>query len=87
MAQTELFIIKTVTAGLITDPERDVKIFHRTAQEYFDDNWRDLFPKTEIDIATTVLTYLNFDALPDPSEGSEDDAQVDLRLEKSSFFA
>lgn len=38
MAQTELFIIKTVTAGLITDPERDVKIFHRTAQEYFDDN-------------------------------------------------
>ena len=88
-AQTELSILLTVTAGLISaDADRGaVRLVHKTAQEYFEGNWKNLFPKAQTDIAVTTLTYLNFEAFATPCEGNEEDLEVDSRMTKYSFFA
>ncbi|MCJ1413979.1 hypothetical protein MMC32_000304 [Xylographa parallela] len=87
--ETELSILFRVTSGLITadGDQGAVRVVHRTAQEYFEDNWKELFPKAQIDIATTILTYLNFDAFAKPVEGDNEDVEVDKRLKKFSFLA
>ncbi|MCJ1394865.1 hypothetical protein MMC18_007745 [Xylographa bjoerkii] len=87
--ETNLAILFRVTSGLITaDADQGaVRVVHRTAQEYFEDNWKELFPKAQTDIAVTILTYLNLDAFAIPVEGDEEDVEVDKRLEKFSFLA
>ena len=88
-AQTDLSTIFTVTVGLITaDADRGaVRLVHRTAQEYFDENWKNLFPTAATDIAVAIMTYLNFEPLSTPCEGSEEDVEVESRLGKFPFFA
>ena len=87
--ETELSILFRVTSGLITadGDQGAVRVVHRTAQEYFEDNWKELFPKAQIDIAITILAYLNFDAFAKPVEGDDEDEEVDKRLKKFSFLA
>ncbi|MCJ1383169.1 hypothetical protein MMC17_006282 [Xylographa soralifera] len=87
--ETELSILFRVTSGLITadGDQGAVRVVHRTAQEYFEDNWKELFPKAQINIATTILTYLNIDAFANPVEGNNEDVEVDKRLNKFSFLA
>ena len=88
-AQTELSILLTVTAGLLSvDADRGaVRLVHKTAQEYFEGNWRTLFPKAQTEIAVTTLAYLNFEPFSTPCQGSEEDVEVDSRIAKFSFFA
>ena len=87
--EMELSTLFRVTSGLITadGDQGAVRVVHRTAQEYFEDNWKELFPKAQVDIAITILTYLNFDAFAKPAEGDDEDVEVDKRLHKFSFLA
>ncbi|MCJ1404359.1 hypothetical protein MMC11_007584 [Xylographa trunciseda] len=87
--ETNLSILLRVTSGLITaDADQGaVRVVHRTAQEYFEDNWEELFPKAQTDIAITILTYLNLDAFAKPVEGDEEDVEVDRRLANFPFLA
>ena len=87
--ETDLSILFRVTSGLITaDADQGaVRVVHRTAQEYFEDNWKDLFPTAQTDIAVTILTYLNLDALAKPIKGDDEDVKIDKRLNKFSFLA
>ena len=64
-----------ITAGLIiADGEQGpVRIVHRTAQEYFEQNWTEIFPGAQTNLARTMLTYLNFDDLPTPTSGYQED--------------
>jgi ankyrin repeat protein len=51
-------------AGLVTvDLDSTVRLVHRTAQEYFEQILAARFPRAQINITSTCLTYLSFDAM------------------------
>jgi ankyrin repeat protein len=54
----------SVCAGLVTvDEESDIiRLVHYTTQEYFERTQISWFPNAQIDITTTCVTYLSFDA-------------------------
>ena len=87
--ETDFTIILRVTAGLlIADGEQGaVRVVHRTAQEYFDQHWREIFPDAQSDQAHAMLTYFNFDALSSPCIGGREDQQMFSRLGQYSFLA
>ena len=86
--QTDFTIILRVTAGLlVADGEQGaVRVVHRTAQEYFDQHWREIFPDAQSDQAHAILTYLKFDALSSPCIGKREDEQMSSRLGQYSFL-
>lgn len=90
--ETQLSFIFTATLGFLTaDSDRGaVWLVHRTALEYFEQNWKSIFPEAPIDIATTILTYLNFNALSLPCKGtgeSTEDIELDKRLARLPFLS
>ena len=89
LEQTELTIILRVTKGLVAaDGEHGaVRLVHRTAQEYFENNGKTLFPDAQAKIAITMLTYLNFKSLSIPCDYNDEEIQVGLRLKEYTFFA
>ena len=84
--QTEFTIIMRVTAGLLIN-QGAVRMVHRTAQEYFENNWRILFPEAPTNIVQTTLTYLNDDKLCSPCTGDQEDLQISMRLHEYPFLA
>ena len=89
LEQTELTIILRVTKGLVAaDGERGaVRLVHRTAQEYFEHHWKELFPDAPTKIAITILSYLNVKPLSAPCNINDEEVQVGSRLEEYPFFA
>ena len=90
--ETQLSFIFTATLGFLTaDSDRGaVRLVHRTALDYLEQNWKSIFPQAPIDIATTILTYLNFNALSLPCKGtgeSTEDVELDRRLARLPFFS
>lgn len=62
---SEIRNMVSACAGLVTvDEESDViRLVHYTTQEYFRRNQKRWFPKAQIDITMTCVTYLSFDAI------------------------
>lgn len=76
-----------VTAGLlVSDHTRCIRLVHYTTQKYFERNKDRWFPGARIDIANTILTYLNFESLAEPCQGSDEDEELDARLQKYPFL-
>ena len=77
----------SVTAGLITtDYKRCVQLVHYTTQKYFEKNKERWFPNARAEIATTTLTYLNFESFAEPCQGNEEDEKLDARLQEFPFL-
>ena len=76
-----------VTAGLlVNDHTRCIRLVHYTTQKYFEKNKDRWFQDAQIDIATTIFTYLNFESLAEPCQGNDEDEKLDARLQKYPFL-
>ncbi|KAL8672148.1 MAG: hypothetical protein Q9168_003371 [Polycauliona sp. 1 TL-2023] len=86
--QTHFDIIMRATMGLISaDSEKGaVRLVHRTAQEYFEKNWKDLFPNRKSDITQSTLKCLSKN-LSSPCTGSQEDQEMSKRLSENPFLA
>lgn len=84
--QTHFDIVLRVTMGLIVN-EAGVRTAHRTAQEYFEKHWKDIFPKGQLIIAQTTLKCLGFTALSSPCHNDQEDQQIESRLRNYPFLA
>ena len=87
--QTDIANVVRVTLGLVyaESSEGAVRLVHRTAHEYLEHDWRNLFPGAPTDIALTTLKYLNFKALSTPCNGDREDQEVDWKLQKYPLLA
>ncbi|MCJ1380180.1 hypothetical protein MMC17_003283 [Xylographa soralifera] len=80
-------IIFSVTAGLImTDYEGCIRLVHYTTQKYFEENKSRWFPDAQIEMALTTLTYLNFESFAEPCQGSDEDEELDVRIQEYPFL-
>ena len=60
-------VLFQVTAGLtITDYEGSIRLFHCTAQNYFEKNKERWFTQAQVEIAMATLTYLNLQSFAEP---------------------
>lgn len=87
--QTDIAIVVRVTLGLVyaESSQGAVRLVHRTAHEYLDNDWPNLFPDAPTNIALTTLKYLEFNAVSTPCSGEREDQQVDSKLQKYPFLA
>ena len=87
--QTVIAIVVRVTLGLVyaESSEGAVRLVHRTAHEYLEHDWSNLFPDARTGIALTALKYLSFNAVSNPCNGEREDQQVDSKLRKYPFLA
>lgn len=78
-------ILVSVCAGLATidQPSGIMRLIHYTAQEFMERCRMERFPDAQTHIATTCLTYLNFDSFTTPCES---DQEMSDRLEKMPFL-
>ena len=60
----EVEIMISVCAGLVTVDHQSaiIRWVHYTTQEYFESIWASWIPNAQVDITTTCLTYLSFNA-------------------------
>ena len=88
-AQPDLSVISSVTKSLLKaeSDQGEVRLVHRTAQEYFESNCQVLFPGEQLDFSLAIMTYLNFSAFSMPCTGIQEDLAVDARLEQFAFLA
>ena len=82
----EIEDLVSVCAGLVeVDPESAViRLVHYTAQEYFERIMKQWKPGALLEITSTCLTYLCFDAFK--SGGSATDEEFEDRLRESKFL-
>jgi hypothetical protein len=76
----------SVCAGLVMIDEKNgtIRLFHYTAQQYFDQTQNLWFPDVENDIAKVCITYLSFDIFETGS--SSTDAAFEERLKAYQFY-
>jgi hypothetical protein len=68
-------------AGLVEiDTQRVVRLTHPTVQEYLDKFSDKLFPKADVNIARTCITYLCFDDFSENPRESDADLKARLQL-------
>ncbi|KAL8996311.1 MAG: hypothetical protein Q9169_004150 [Polycauliona sp. 2 TL-2023] len=86
--ETHFDIIMRVTMGLISaDSEKGaVRLVHRTAQEYFEKNWKTLFPERKSNITQKTLKCLTKN-LSSPCTGPQEDQELNKRLSDHPFLA
>lgn len=80
-ARPDKATILEVTAGMIMieSNERNVRLNHRTAQEYFDKSRERWFSAASADIARVSLHYLSLGELTKPCDGIYEDKDFDSR--------
>lgn len=73
--------ILEVTAGIIIvdDGEKNVRLNHRTAQEYFDETRDRWFGNASADMARVSLHYMSLGDLTKPCKGIDEDKDFDAR--------
>ncbi|UKZ66175.1 uncharacterized protein TrAtP1_007350 [Trichoderma atroviride] len=76
----------TVCAGLITLDENSntIRLFHYTAQEYFEQTQIEWFPDAENDITQTCITYLSFDVFE--TGVSSTDTAFEMRMQSNQLY-
>ena len=87
---TSGFLVKASSiedVGLEDDESAVVKFVHKTAQEFCWENRAKLFAETPSTEVTIILTYLSLPSLAKPCDGSEEDTEMEARLEQFPFFA
>lgn len=82
-------ILFDITAGLVTvdSDEKAVRLVHRTAEDYFEQNQRRLFPNVSAHIAQTLLVYLSRKEFSEPCQGYEEYEEFDARKRKNSLLS
>ena len=80
-ARPDKATILEVTAGMITIDydERNVRLNHRTAQEYFDKSRDRWFATASADMARASLHYMSLGELTKPCKGIYEDKDFDIR--------
>ena len=85
----EIEDLVSVCAGLVVvDPESDIiRLVHYTAQEYFERIRKDWNPSALLEITSTCLTYLCFDAFKYGRSTTDEEFEDRLRQNKFLDYA